>query len=131
MEGAKFLDVAPELMDYYFKIDSKDKTKAIMYVGVSKGNLNFVTPENDAKIWESTKQFMIRFAGYADQYQLSLDIAAQEKIIKEAEKALDKSVKDGEDLAKKVEENKKDQEAKKADLAKQQEVLKSLQAKKK
>lgn len=129
-EGAKFLEVSPENLDYYFKVDSKDKTKSTLYVGFSKGYTNFVTPESDSKTWEGGKSFLASFVKYMDQYQLGLDIVAQEKVAKDAEKALEKSVKDGEDLAKKQEENKKDQEAKKAELEKQKSLLNTLNGKK-
>lgn len=129
-EGAKFLEVSPENLDYYFKVDSKDKTRSTLYIGFSKGYTNFITPESDAKTWEGGKSFLASFVKYVDQYQLGLDIVAQEKVAKDAEKALDKSVKDGEDLAKKQEENKKDQEAKRAELEKQKNLLNTLNGKK-
>lgn len=130
-EGTKITAITPDIMDYFFKVESKDKTKAVLFLGISKGNNNFVTPESDAKVWEGGKTFLTEFVGYLDQYQLSLDIAAQEKVIKDAEKALEKSVKEGEDLSKKLEENKKDQETKKADLQKQNELLNQLKARQK
>ena len=129
-EGAKFLEVSPENLDYYFKVDSKDKTRSTLYIGFSKGYTNFITPESDAKTWEGGKSFLASFVKYVDQYQLGLDIVAQEKVAKDAEKALDKSVKDGEDLAKKQEDNKKDQEAKRAELEKQKNLLNTLNGKK-
>lgn len=131
-EGAKFLDVTPDMMDYYFKVETKekDKEKSILYFGISKGNTNFITGETDPKIWESGKTFLNRFVTYVYQYKLGLDISAQEKVIKDAEKALEKSVKEGEDLAKKAEENKKDQESKKADVEKQKALLNDLNNKK-
>lgn len=129
IEGGKFLDVTPDIMDYFFKVESKDKVKSVLYVGISKGNSNFITGDTDAKIWENSKAFLNQFVNYLYQYQLGLDIAAQDKIAKDAEKALEKSIKEGEDLAKKTEENKKDQENKKADLEKQKAVLNELNAK--
>lgn len=129
-EGAKFLEVSPENHDYYFKVESKDKAKTVIYLGFSKGYTNFVTPESDPKTWEGGKAFLAKFLTYLDQYQLGLDIATQDKLVKDSEKALDKSVKEGEDLTKKLEDNKKDQEAKKAELEKQKGILGSLQSKK-
>lgn len=129
-EGAKFLEVSPENLDYYFKVESKDKAKTVIYLGFSKGYTNFVTPESDPKTWEGGKAFLAKFLTYLDQYQLGLDIATQDKLVKDSEKALDKSVKEGEDLTKKLEDNKKDQEAKKAELEKQKGILGSLQSKK-
>lgn len=131
-EGSRFLEVSPENLDYYFKVESgKDKSKSVIYVGFSKGYTNFITPESDAKTWDGGKSFLAGMVGYLDQYQLGLDIAAQDKVVKDAEKAMDKSIKEGEDLTKKLEENKKDQEAKKADLEKQKATLTALQGKKK
>lgn len=131
-EAARFLEISPENLDYYFKVESgKDKSKSVLYVGFSKGYTNFVTPESDAKTWEGGKSFLAGMVNYIDQYQLGLDIVAQDKVVKDAEKALDKSVKEGEDLTKKLEDNKKDQEAKKADLEKQKATLSTLQGKKK
>lgn len=129
-EGSKFLDVSAENLDYFFKVESKDKTKSVLYLGLSKGYTNFITPESDPKAWEGGKSFLTAFVNYVDQYQLSLDIAAQDKVVKDAEKAYEKSVKDGEDLAKKLEENKKDQELKKADVEKHKGHLQTLHAKK-
>lgn len=131
-EGARFLEISPENLDYYFKVESaKDKSKSIVYVGFSKGYTNFITPESDSKTWETAKTFLSNLVNYIDQFQLGLDIAAQDKVVKEAEKMVEKSIKEGEDLAKKLEENKKDQEAKKADLEKQRGALATLQGKKK
>ena len=129
-EGAKFLDISPENLDYYFKVESKDKTASILYLGFSKGYTNFVTPESDAKVWTSGKEFLNNFITYMEKYQLELDIAAQDKIVKDAEKAYEKAIKEGEDLAKKVAENAKDQETKKAELQKHKETLEQLNLKK-
>jgi hypothetical protein len=129
-EGAKFLEVSPENLDYFFKVESKDKTKSIVYLGFSKGYTNFITPESDSKTWAAAKTFLNDLVKYNDQYQLGLDIAAQEKVVKDSEKALEKSVKDGDDLTKKLEENKKDQETKKADVEKQKALLGDLNGKK-
>lgn len=131
-EGARFLEISPENLDYYFKVESgKDKSKSVVYVGFSKGYTNFITPESDAKTWETAKAFLNNLVNYVDQYQLGLDIIAQDKVVKEAEKAVEKSIKEGEELAKKLEENKKDQETKKADLEKNKATLATLQSKKK
>jgi len=130
-EGTIIATITSDMMDYFFKVESKDKTKAVLFLGISKGNNNFITPESDAKVWEGGKIFLTEFVDYLDQYQLSLDIAAQEKVIKDAEKALEKSVKEGEDLAKKLDENKKDLEAKKSDLQKQNDLLNQFKARQK
>lgn len=129
-EGAKLLAITPDLMDYYFKVESKDKEKAVLYVGISKGNTNFITGDTDGKIWDGGKAFLNQFVTYVYQYKLGLDISAQEKVVKDAEKALEKAVKEGEDLTKKLEDNKKDQENKKADLEKQNALLSDLNGKK-
>jgi len=129
-EGAKFLEVSPENLDYYFKVESKDKTKSIVYLGFSKGYGNFITPESDPKTWETAKTFLNGLIKYHEQYQLALDIVVQDKVVKESEKAWEKSIKDGDDLTKKLEENKKDQEAKKADVEKQKALLGDLNGKK-
>jgi len=129
-EGAKFLEVSPENLDYYFKVESKDKTKSVVYLGFSKGYSNFITPESDPKTWETAKTFLNGLIKYHEQYQLALDIVAQDKMVKDSEKALEKSIKDGDDLTKKLEENKKDQEAKKADVEKQKALLGDLNGKK-
>lgn len=129
-EAAKFLDVSPDILDYYFKVESKDKEKSVLYLGISKGNANFINDESDPKIWANGKAFLNQFTTYTFQYKLGLDIAAQDKLVKDADKAYEKSVKEGEDLAKKTEENKKDQENKKADAEKQKKLLEELNTKK-
>lgn len=129
-EASKFLDVSADVLDYYFKVESKDKEKCVLYLGISKGNTNFINDESDPKIWANAKEFLNKFTTYTYQYKLGLDITAQDKVVKDAEKAYEKSVKEGEELAKKTEENKKDQETKKADVENQKKLLEELNAKK-
>jgi hypothetical protein len=53
--------------------------------------------------------FLDKFITYADQYKLSLDIKAQDDLIKDTQKAYDKLVEDGKKLQEQIDKNKIDQ----------------------
>ncbi|MBL0911393.1 MAG: hypothetical protein IBJ09_03390 [Bacteroidia bacterium] len=131
-EGALFSKISDTKMDYYFKVEQNGKIKeeSLVYISMSKGYGNFVDGNADRDLIEKAKGFLNSFVADVSAHQLTLDIAAQTKIAEEAVKAHDKSVKDGEDLAKKLEENKQDQANKKAEMEKQRAALEALKARK-
>jgi len=131
-EGALLSRISDTKMDYYFKVEQngKNKEESLVYVSMSKGYGNFVDANSDRDLIEKAKAFLNGFVADVSAHQLSLDIAAQTKVAEEAAKAHEKSVKDGEDLAKKLEENKQDQANKKAEMEKQRAALDALKARK-
>jgi len=131
-EGALLSKVSDTKMDYYFKVEQngKNKEESLVYLSLSKGYGNFVDSNSDRDLIEKAKGFLNNFVSDVSAHQLGLDIAAQTKVTDDATKAYDKSVKDGEDLAKKVEENKSDQANKKAEMEKQRAALEALKARK-
>ncbi|MGQ3015256.1 MAG: hypothetical protein ACT6QS_16205 [Flavobacteriales bacterium] len=131
-EGALFSKISDTKMDYYFKVEQNGKIKeeSLVYISMSKGYGNFVDGNADRDLIEKAKGFLNSFVADVSAHQLSLDIAAQTKIMEDAVKAHEKSVKDGEDLAKKLEENKQDQANKKAEMEKQRSALDALKARK-
>lgn len=131
-EGALFSKISDTKMDYYFKVEQNGKIKeeSLVYISMSKGYGNFVDGNADRDLIEKAKGFLNSFVADVSAHQLGLDIAAQTKIAEDAVKAHEKSVKDGEDLAKKLEENKQDQANKKAEMEKQRAALDALKARK-
>ena len=126
-------------LDLYFKIDRKSraaKDKSTMYMLVSKGYDNYVSPESDSVTFLAATEFLNGFLAGNISYSLQKDIEAQEKVIASAEKKLTDLENDEKALVKKVEQlqadiaNKKsDRELQVKEIANQRSILESLKAK--
>jgi glycerol dehydrogenase-like iron-containing ADH family enzyme len=95
--GTLWNSVSSDKLDVYFKVEGK-KDKSTVSVLVSKGYNNFVTSGSDAKIVSNVKAFLNDFSAYTNSYELSLNIKAQEEIMKKAEKAFNNSTDNNKDL---------------------------------
>lgn len=92
--GVKLVDISPELMDYYFKVESIDKKRSVLYLAISKGYSNFIDPAVNQYAWDNAKTFLEGMVAYAARYQLQADAKTMEKTVSTAQKNYDKSVKD-------------------------------------
>ncbi len=133
----------PEMMnqklDLYFKVDRKSKKesdKSMLYLLVSKGYENFVSPTSDSTVFKSTKKFLNSFVSETAEYKLNLDIEAQEETVKAADKKLNQLETKEAELIKKIEQlnqdlvnNKVDQENQKIDIENQKVKLNELRIK--
>ncbi|MEP7371871.1 MAG: hypothetical protein ABI675_00695 [Chitinophagaceae bacterium] len=126
-------------LDMYFKVEPKSKTQkdqSIIYLLVSKGYDNFISPEADTATFVAATAFLNGFVAGTANYRLNLDIEEQEKVVKTAEKKLSDLQDDDKALAKKIEglqadlRNKKDDQAmQEKEIANQKMKLEELKAK--
>lgn len=92
-------EIRAEKMDVYFKIEDK-KTTSTLYMLTSKGYENFMSKESDPEVNEKTISYLNAFAKDVMRYGYNSGIAKNEEKLKDLEKDLKKSVKNGESLAK-------------------------------
>ncbi len=124
--------IGPDKMDIYVKVDGKDGKSTITLLA-SKGYDNFVTSANDADKVQKLEAFLNSFTNDAKAYQLKLAVAAQEEVIRKAEKDYKGSVEDGdklsrdkEKLEKQIAENKNVQGKKETALSSEKGKLEEL-----
>jgi hypothetical protein len=115
-------------LDMYFKIqpESRSQTdRSIVYLLVSKGYDNFISPELDSTIFLAAINFLNGFVVTTASYRLNLDIEEQEKIVKSAESKLTDLQDDEKSLAKKIDELQADLRNKRDDQVMQQKEITS------
>jgi hypothetical protein len=125
-------------LDMYFKVvreSSSQKDQSIIYLLVSKGYDNFISPEADSATFLAATDFLNGFVATTASYRLNLDIEEQEKVLKDAEKKLTNLQDDEKSLIKKIDglqadlRNKKnDQVMQEKEIAAQKVKLESLKA---
>ena len=93
-------------LDMYFKVDRESSTlkeQSIIYLLVSKGYDNFISPEVDSVTFLAATAFLNGFVATTASFRLNLDIEEQEKVLKNAEKTLTNLQNDESSIAKKIE----------------------------
>ncbi len=91
--GVKIVEVGPEMMDFYFKTEAIGKTRSVLFLSVSKGYTNFISPQTNPDIWENAVLYLPSFLPYAEMVNMKQELKAKEKEIKSLQKAYDKSQK--------------------------------------
>ncbi len=112
-------------VDLYFKVDQKgkkSKEESVIYMLVGRGEDYFI-PSSDDKVYDAAKRFMNMFIEEAAAYKLDLDIAAQEKTVKSAEKKLSDLSGDEKSMIKKIEQLEKDLKKNKEDQESQARLI--------
>lgn len=127
--GVKLIDISPELMDYYFKVESVDKKRSILYLVISKGYSNFIDPVANPSVWDNAKMFMENMVSYAARYQLQADAKTMEKTVSSAQKNYDKSVKDYKKQEDALAKSRKSMEDAQGELTNKKGELETLQQK--
>jgi hypothetical protein len=127
--------------DMYFMVDRvsrKDKGNSTVTLMLSKGFDAFVSDSSDAAVVESAKTYLNNLRDMVAAYDLELQIAEQDDVIKKADKKYNGLIDDGTDLQKKkrkieeqIVENTAAQAAQKTEAEKQRQVLETLKAKRK
>jgi len=105
-------------LDMYFKVEKESKSQkeqSIIYLLVSKGYDNFISPEVDSATFLAATEFLNGFVATTASYRLNLDIEEQDKVVKIAEKKLTGLQDDEKSLVKKIEELQADLRNKKDD----------------
>lgn len=126
-------------LDMYFRVSqesSSQKDQSIIYLLVSKGYDNFISPEVDSVTFLAATDFLNGFVATTASYRLNQDIEEQEKVLKNAEKKLNNLRDDENSIVKKIEglqadlRNKKnDQLMQEKEITNQKMKLESLKAK--
>ena len=133
-KGTMWTEVSADKLDVYAKVEGKgDKATIVMLV--SKGYDNFISGASDAEKVQKVQTFLNSFLKDAKAYQLRLAIAAQEEVVKKADRTRkesgedgDKLMKDKEKIEKQIAENKTDQEKKQGGLDSEKKKLDELKA---
>ena len=123
-------------LDMYFKVEPKSKTqkdKSTIYLLVSKGYDNFISPEVDTATFAAATAFLNGFVAGTASYRLNLDIDEQEKVVKNSQKKLNSLQEDDKDIVRKIDElqaglrnNKNDQAMQEKEIANQKIKLEEL-----
>ena len=137
--GIQLAALNNQKLDMYFKVEPKSKTQkdqSTIYLLVSKGYDNFISPETDTATFVATTDFLNGFIAETASYRLNLDIEEQEKVVKTAEKKLTGLQDDDKALVNKIEglqadlrNNKNDQAMQEKEIAAQKIKLEELKAK--
>ena len=121
-------------LDMYFKVVQKnrqEKDNSTLYLLVSNGNENFVSPESDSTLWNSAAAFLNSFVDKTTAYNLEQSITNQENMVKEAQKKLADLQKDEKELAAKIAKNQSSQKDQQLDIDNQVKQLEDLKLKRK
>jgi len=137
--GIQLPELSNQKVDMYFKVDrksKKQKNESTIYMLVSKGYDNFISPEADSATYAAATKFLNGFLSGTASYSLNLDIGEQEKTVKNAEKKLANLKDDEKDIIKKIEDlqadlvkKKNDQVLQEAEIADQKVKLEALKTK--
>jgi hypothetical protein len=126
-------------LDLYFRIekDKRVKGNSLMYMLVSKGYDNFVSPDVDAVTFQAATAFLNGFVAGNVSFSLQQEIEAQEKAVLNAEKKLGNLQDEEKSLQKKaaqtqasIESNRSDMDLQSKEIANQKTILEGLKAKK-
>lgn len=99
----------PELnnqkLDLYFKVakaTSGDKEQSTVYLMVSKGYDNFVSPQTDTATFYAAQKFLDGFVAGSDTFKYNSDIETQQAMVAGAERKLSDLQKKEKDLSGKI-----------------------------
>lgn len=105
-KGARLNPTDAEVVDLYFKVDRKsrkDNTASVVYLIIGRPNENVaLRTGDDAYKVDDAKTFLNSMTPDVDSYNLEVNIAQQEDVIKKAEKRLNSLQDDQRDYEKKV-----------------------------
>ena len=126
--------VSNQKLDMYFKVVQKnqeEKNNSTVYLLVSSGNENFVSPDGDTTLWNSSQIFLNSFVDKTTAYSLEQHIKDQENKVKESQGKLGNLQKNEKDLADKIARNQEDQKNQQLDIENQNKLLADLKLKRK
>ena len=129
--GVELAALNKQKLDMYFKVEpkSKQKDQSIIYLLVSKGYDNFISPQSDTATFAAATAFLNGFVSGTASYRLNMDIEEQEKVVKSAEKKLANLQDDDKSLVKKIEELQADLRNKKTDQVMQEKEIENQKIK--
>jgi hypothetical protein len=138
---AKVSEFGNQAYDLYLKTEKKskkEKENSIVTLLISTGLEQFVKLDAQATVLNEGKKFLDSLVPAVQDYDLSLQITAQETEIKNVEKKLTALQENGQSLQKKkeklekeIEENKQKTEEQQSEIAKQKQIGVTLKSKRK
>ena len=133
--------VSEQKLDMYFKVVPKNKEEinnSTLYLLVSNGNENFISPDADSSLWNSSKMFFNGFVERTEAFSLEGDITTQENAVQLSQKKLTTLQNDERDLVEKIKKyqddlslNRDNQKDQQMDTDKQAILLENLKLKRK
>ena len=133
--------VSEQKLDMYFKVVPKNKEEinnSTLYLLVSNGNENFISPDADSSLWNSSKMFFNGFVERTEAFSLEGDITTQENAVHLSQKKLTTLQNDERDLVEKIKKyqddlslNRDNQKDQQMDTDKQAILLENLKLKRK
>ena len=133
--------VSDQKLDMYFKVVPKNKEEinnSTLYLLVSNGNENFISPDADSALWNSSKMFLNGFVEKSGAFSLEEDIKTQENAVQQSQEKLTTLQKDERDLLGKIKKyeddlslNRDTQKDQQMDTDKQAILLENLKLKRK
>lgn len=125
--GVKMIEITPDLMDYYFKVEPIDKKRSVLLLSISKGYTNFVDQSVNGQIWDNAKAYLLSYNETFRKHRHMLDAEAMKKEVSSLEKAYDKTVKDFKKQEDALAKARKTMEDAQKSLSEKKAVLESLQ----
>lgn len=133
-EKVALSSLSSQKLDLYFKVvqkNNEEKDKSTVYLLVSTGNQNFVSPGGDTTLWNSSKMFLNSFIEKTTAYSLEQNISVQEKTVKDAQNKLVSLQKDEKELTEKIRKNQEEQQNQQATIENKNKILDDLKSKRK
>ncbi|MDR0367855.1 MAG: hypothetical protein LBH82_01780 [Bacteroidales bacterium] len=122
--GTQNYDIYTQVVE----VGKKKEKKTMVYLLVSKGNNNFVTPSSDPDIVNNMKTYLNGFTAYLKQYDTSLKIAEQQKNLAKMEKEFKSLTANKEKLQKQLDKTDTEIQQKQDLINKAKELLNSLKS---
>lgn len=123
-----------QTLDMYFKVVQKnkeEKNNSTVYLMVSNGNGNFVSPESDSALWNSSQMFLNGFVEKTTAYSLEQDISEMEAKLKKSQNYLASLQKEEKEMTDKINENREEQKTQEMNIQNQSKSLEDLKLKRK
>jgi len=140
-KGVKLSDIGDSTYDLYFKVErksKKEKDKAEVYFIISRGYEKFYAEAGSPDLFNNAKNYLNKLFNDVAARDLENQIAAQEDVVKKANKKMDNLTDDGKELEKKkdkleqeIADNKDKATEQQKELDAQKQILDMLKAKRK
>lgn len=137
----KIAEIGPDAYDILFKVQKKGRREnesSDIYFAVSRGNNNFVQPNDTDSLPATVKKFTSRFSVWTEAQSLEVEIKSQDEKVKSAQKKLQSLTDEGIQLEKKLQklqqdviDNKQSIDKQKTEVDIQSKALEALMKKRK
>ncbi len=134
----KLRDINNQTVDLYFKVENQtnNRRKSTLYMLISKGYDNFVSPQSDTAVYRAARRFLNGFVNETAAYKLNILIEEQKENLDDSQKKMKDLKEDSEKMQKNIEElkndvikNREEQEALESKIQQQQSLLDESNAK--